>query len=59
MIKLNNDLDKFPMLKGVTTTKLSQKESVDALENRVLLQWKLEFEKKGFAYTQKKWRYTS
>eukprot|EP00957_Ditylum_brightwellii_P110295 8412436-Ditylum_brightwellii.AAC.1 len=48
MIKLNDYLVNFPILEGVTTTKLPCKEFVDVLEDEVLLQWKLEFEKEGF-----------
>eukprot|EP00957_Ditylum_brightwellii_P130208 9932730-Ditylum_brightwellii.AAC.1 len=38
----------FPVLDRVTATKIVCKEFVDVLEDRVLYQWKLEFEKEGF-----------
>ena len=48
MIKLNDYLVHFPVLDGVTATKISTEEFVDILEDRIPYQWKLEFEKEGF-----------
>eukprot|EP00957_Ditylum_brightwellii_P002085 160494-Ditylum_brightwellii.AAC.1 len=48
MIKLNDYLVDFPVPEGVPATKLSHKEFVDILEDKVLLQWKLQFKKEGF-----------
>eukprot|EP00957_Ditylum_brightwellii_P055493 4205265-Ditylum_brightwellii.AAC.1 len=48
MIKLNDYLDFFPVLDSVTATKIAHEEFVDVLEDRVLYQWELEFEKEGF-----------
>eukprot|EP00957_Ditylum_brightwellii_P064528 4896904-Ditylum_brightwellii.AAC.1 len=48
MIKLNDYLEFFPVLDGVTATKIAREEFVDVLEDRVPYQWKLEFEKEGF-----------
>eukprot|EP00957_Ditylum_brightwellii_P085644 6515181-Ditylum_brightwellii.AAC.1 len=48
MVKLNDYLVNFPVLEGVTATKLSCKEFLDVLEDGILFQWKLEFEKEGF-----------
>eukprot|EP00957_Ditylum_brightwellii_P083315 6334766-Ditylum_brightwellii.AAC.1 len=48
MIKLNNYLEFFPVQHRVTTTKIACEEFVDVLEDGVLYQWKLEFEKEGF-----------
>eukprot|EP00957_Ditylum_brightwellii_P135414 10325179-Ditylum_brightwellii.AAC.1 len=48
MIKLNGYLVQFPVLDKVTATKISCKEFVDVLEDGILYQWKLEFEKEGF-----------
>eukprot|EP00957_Ditylum_brightwellii_P152817 11632312-Ditylum_brightwellii.AAC.1 len=47
MIKLNDYLVHFPVLDGVTATKIARKDFVDVLEDRVLYQLKLEFEKEG------------
>eukprot|EP00957_Ditylum_brightwellii_P166305 12660867-Ditylum_brightwellii.AAC.1 len=35
----------FPVLEGVTATKISCEKFVDVLEDIILYQWKLEFEK--------------
>eukprot|EP00957_Ditylum_brightwellii_P138502 10557069-Ditylum_brightwellii.AAC.1 len=48
MIKLNDYLVNFPAPEGVTTTKISHEEFVAILEDGILFQWKLEFEKEGF-----------
>eukprot|EP00957_Ditylum_brightwellii_P173733 13226999-Ditylum_brightwellii.AAC.1 len=48
MIKLNDYLVQFLVPDGVTATKISCKEFVDVLEDGILYQWKLEFEKEGF-----------
>eukprot|EP00957_Ditylum_brightwellii_P042046 3184119-Ditylum_brightwellii.AAC.1 len=48
MIKLNDYLEFFPVLDGVTATKIGQEEFVDILEDRVLYQWKLDFREEGF-----------
>eukprot|EP00957_Ditylum_brightwellii_P137904 10513911-Ditylum_brightwellii.AAC.1 len=48
MIKLNNYLEFFPVLDGVTATKIAREEFIDILEDRVPYQWKLDFEKGGF-----------
>ena len=48
MIKLNNYLEKFPVPDGVTAEKISREEFLDALEDGVPYQWKMEFEKEGF-----------
>eukprot|EP00957_Ditylum_brightwellii_P027906 2108373-Ditylum_brightwellii.AAC.1 len=48
MIKLNDYLVHFPVLDRVKATKISCKEFVDILEDGILYQWKLEFEKEGF-----------
>eukprot|EP00957_Ditylum_brightwellii_P073342 5573661-Ditylum_brightwellii.AAC.1 len=48
MIKLNDYLVHFLVPDGVTATKISCKEFVDVLEDRIPHQWKLEFKKKGF-----------
>eukprot|EP00957_Ditylum_brightwellii_P053506 4055133-Ditylum_brightwellii.AAC.1 len=47
MIKLNDYLVHFPVPDRVTTTKISCKEFIDVLEDGILYQWKLEFEKEG------------
>eukprot|EP00957_Ditylum_brightwellii_P132054 10068369-Ditylum_brightwellii.AAC.1 len=44
----------FPMPDGVTATKIACKEFVDVLEDGVLYQWKLEFEKEGFDLSSSK-----
>eukprot|EP00957_Ditylum_brightwellii_P035865 2718337-Ditylum_brightwellii.AAC.1 len=38
----------FPVQDRVTTTKISCKEFIDILKDRIPYQWKLEFKKKGF-----------
>eukprot|EP00957_Ditylum_brightwellii_P190004 14465101-Ditylum_brightwellii.AAC.1 len=48
MIKLNDYLEFFPVPDSVTATKIAHKEFVDVLEDGVLYQWKLEFQKEGF-----------
>eukprot|EP00957_Ditylum_brightwellii_P075642 5748540-Ditylum_brightwellii.AAC.1 len=48
MIKLNDYLVHFPVPAGVTATKISCKEFVDVLEDRIRYQWKVEFDKEGF-----------
>eukprot|EP00957_Ditylum_brightwellii_P104486 7960209-Ditylum_brightwellii.AAC.1 len=48
MIKLNDYLEFFPVLDGITATKIPHEKFVDVLEDRVPYQWKLEFKKKGF-----------
>eukprot|EP00957_Ditylum_brightwellii_P188198 14326791-Ditylum_brightwellii.AAC.2 len=48
MIKINDYLVHFLVPDGVTATKISRKEFIDVLEDRILYQWKLEFEKEGF-----------
>eukprot|EP00957_Ditylum_brightwellii_P148088 11275040-Ditylum_brightwellii.AAC.1 len=48
MIKQNKYLVHFPIPDGVTVTKIACKELIDVLEDGVLYQWKLEFEKEGF-----------
>eukprot|EP00957_Ditylum_brightwellii_P137487 10482257-Ditylum_brightwellii.AAC.1 len=48
MIKLNDYLVHFPVLDGVTATKIACKEFVNVLEDGVPCQWKLEFKKEGF-----------
>eukprot|EP00957_Ditylum_brightwellii_P019311 1457506-Ditylum_brightwellii.AAC.1 len=48
MIKLHDYLVHFLVPDGVTATKISCKEFVDILEDGILYQWKLEFEKEGF-----------
>eukprot|EP00957_Ditylum_brightwellii_P200124 15256379-Ditylum_brightwellii.AAC.1 len=48
MIKLNDYLVHFPVLDGVTATKISHMEFIDILEDRIPYQWKLEFKKEGF-----------
>eukprot|EP00957_Ditylum_brightwellii_P150880 11488648-Ditylum_brightwellii.AAC.1 len=48
MIKMNNYLEFFPVLDGVTATKIAREDFVDVLEDGVLYQWKLKFEKEGF-----------
>eukprot|EP00957_Ditylum_brightwellii_P149462 11382136-Ditylum_brightwellii.AAC.1 len=48
MIKLNDYLEFFPVLDSVTATKIACDEFVNVLEDGVLYQWKLEFEKEGF-----------
>eukprot|EP00957_Ditylum_brightwellii_P012027 908295-Ditylum_brightwellii.AAC.1 len=48
MIKLNNYLVHFPVPDGVTATKIAREDFVYVLEDGVLYQWKLEFEKEGF-----------
>eukprot|EP00957_Ditylum_brightwellii_P057331 4346276-Ditylum_brightwellii.AAC.1 len=48
MIKLNDYLVHFPVLDRVTATKIACEDLVDVLEDGVLYQWKLEFEKEGF-----------
>eukprot|EP00957_Ditylum_brightwellii_P177627 13529873-Ditylum_brightwellii.AAC.1 len=48
MIKLNNYLEFFPVLDGITAKKIASEEYADVLEYRVPYQWKLEFEKEGF-----------
>eukprot|EP00957_Ditylum_brightwellii_P050227 3808882-Ditylum_brightwellii.AAC.1 len=47
-IKLNDYLEFFLVPDGVTATKIAHKEFVDVLDDGVLYQWKLEFEKEGF-----------
>eukprot|EP00957_Ditylum_brightwellii_P082117 6244507-Ditylum_brightwellii.AAC.1 len=47
MIKLNDYLVQFPVPDKVTAMKISCKESIDVLEDGILYQWKLEFEKEG------------
>eukprot|EP00957_Ditylum_brightwellii_P144283 10992611-Ditylum_brightwellii.AAC.1 len=47
-IKLNDYLVQFLVPDGVTATKISCKEFIDVVEDRILYQWKLEFEKEGF-----------
>eukprot|EP00957_Ditylum_brightwellii_P141501 10779301-Ditylum_brightwellii.AAC.1 len=46
--KLNDYLVHFPVPDGVTATKISCKDFVDVLEDRIPYQWKLEFKKEGF-----------
>eukprot|EP00957_Ditylum_brightwellii_P160719 12236160-Ditylum_brightwellii.AAC.1 len=48
MIKLNNYLEFFPVPDEVTAMKIAREEFFDILEDRVLYQWKLDFEKEGF-----------
>eukprot|EP00957_Ditylum_brightwellii_P043060 3262386-Ditylum_brightwellii.AAC.1 len=48
MIKLNHYLVHLMVPDRVTATKISCKEFIDALEDGILYQWKLEFEKEGF-----------
>eukprot|EP00957_Ditylum_brightwellii_P060493 4593091-Ditylum_brightwellii.AAC.1 len=48
MIKLNGYLVQFLVPDGGSATKLSCKEFVNILEDGILYQWKLEFEKEGF-----------
>eukprot|EP00957_Ditylum_brightwellii_P001900 146220-Ditylum_brightwellii.AAC.1 len=48
MIELNGYLVQFPVMDGVTATKISREEFIDVLEDEILYQWKLEFEKEGF-----------
>eukprot|EP00957_Ditylum_brightwellii_P144491 11006621-Ditylum_brightwellii.AAC.1 len=48
MIQLNDYLVHFLVPDGVTATKISCKKFVDALEDRIPYQWKLEFKKEGF-----------
>eukprot|EP00957_Ditylum_brightwellii_P035597 2698302-Ditylum_brightwellii.AAC.1 len=48
MIKLNDYVEFFPVPNGITTTKVAREEFVNVLEDRVLYQWRLEFEKEGF-----------
>eukprot|EP00957_Ditylum_brightwellii_P092374 7033190-Ditylum_brightwellii.AAC.1 len=48
MIKLNDYFEFFPVLDSITTTKIPHEEFVNVLEDRVLYQWELEFEKEGF-----------
>eukprot|EP00957_Ditylum_brightwellii_P026545 2007701-Ditylum_brightwellii.AAC.1 len=48
MIKVNDYLVHFPVLDRVTATKISHKDSIDVLEDRIPYQWKLEFDKEGF-----------
>eukprot|EP00957_Ditylum_brightwellii_P059160 4489039-Ditylum_brightwellii.AAC.1 len=48
MIKLNDYLVNFHMLEGVDATQFLQEEFVDILEDRILIQWKMEFKKEGF-----------
>eukprot|EP00957_Ditylum_brightwellii_P081981 6233852-Ditylum_brightwellii.AAC.1 len=48
MIKLNDYLVHFLVPDGVTATKISCEEFIDILEDGILYQWKLEFEKEGF-----------
>eukprot|EP00957_Ditylum_brightwellii_P197957 15080850-Ditylum_brightwellii.AAC.1 len=48
MIKLNDYLVHFPVPDGVTVTKISCKEFIDILEDRILYQWKIEFKEEGF-----------
>eukprot|EP00957_Ditylum_brightwellii_P147437 11226560-Ditylum_brightwellii.AAC.1 len=48
MIKLNNNLEFFPVPDGVTTTKIAREEFVGVLEDGVPYQWKLEFNREGF-----------
>eukprot|EP00957_Ditylum_brightwellii_P169286 12884551-Ditylum_brightwellii.AAC.1 len=48
MIKLNDYLVQFPVLDRVVAMKISCKEFIDVLEDVILHQWKLEFEKEGF-----------
>eukprot|EP00957_Ditylum_brightwellii_P073031 5549793-Ditylum_brightwellii.AAC.1 len=48
MIKLNDYLVQFPVLDGVTATKISCKQFLDVLEDGIMYQWKLEFKKEGF-----------
>eukprot|EP00957_Ditylum_brightwellii_P028476 2150464-Ditylum_brightwellii.AAC.1 len=45
LIKLNDYLEFFPVLDGVTTTKIALEEFVNVLEDGVPYQWKLEFKK--------------
>eukprot|EP00957_Ditylum_brightwellii_P097038 7389580-Ditylum_brightwellii.AAC.2 len=48
MIKSNSYLEFFPVPDSVTATKIAREEFVDVREDRVMYQWKLEFEKEGF-----------
>eukprot|EP00957_Ditylum_brightwellii_P130593 9961692-Ditylum_brightwellii.AAC.1 len=48
MIKLNDYLEFFPVLDGVSTTKIAHEEFINVLEDGVLYHWNLEFEKEGF-----------
>eukprot|EP00957_Ditylum_brightwellii_P189190 14400700-Ditylum_brightwellii.AAC.2 len=48
MIELNDYLVNFPLIEGVTPTKISCKDFTDILEDGILFQRKLEFEKEGF-----------
>eukprot|EP00957_Ditylum_brightwellii_P200192 15260712-Ditylum_brightwellii.AAC.1 len=41
MIKLNEYLESFPVLDGVTAKKISREEFVDLLEDGIPFQWKL------------------
>eukprot|EP00957_Ditylum_brightwellii_P206284 15347693-Ditylum_brightwellii.AAC.1 len=58
MIKLKDYLVHFPVLGRVTAMKISHKEFVDILEDGILYQWKLEFEKEEKAELQKPLRKT-
>eukprot|EP00957_Ditylum_brightwellii_P080301 6107639-Ditylum_brightwellii.AAC.1 len=48
MIKLNGYLVQFPVPGGVTAMKISCEEFVDILEDEIVYQWKLEFDKERF-----------
>eukprot|EP00957_Ditylum_brightwellii_P100237 7638840-Ditylum_brightwellii.AAC.1 len=48
MVKLNDYLVQFPVPGRVTAMKISCEEFIDILEDGILYQWKLEFEKEGF-----------
>eukprot|EP00957_Ditylum_brightwellii_P126161 9618253-Ditylum_brightwellii.AAC.1 len=48
MIKLNDYLEKFPVLDRVTAKKIPREEFLDVLEDGFPYQWKMEFKKEGF-----------
>eukprot|EP00957_Ditylum_brightwellii_P120353 9183177-Ditylum_brightwellii.AAC.1 len=48
MIKLSDDFVNFLVPDRVTATKISCKEIIDILEDRIPYQWKLEFKREGF-----------
>eukprot|EP00957_Ditylum_brightwellii_P181174 13800270-Ditylum_brightwellii.AAC.1 len=48
MIKLNDYLTHFLVPDRVIATKISCKEFIDILGDKIPYQWKLEFEKEGF-----------
>eukprot|EP00957_Ditylum_brightwellii_P059048 4478594-Ditylum_brightwellii.AAC.1 len=54
MIKLNDYLVQFPVPVRMTVTNISCKEFINVLEDGILYQWKLEFEKEGFDLSSSK-----